>query len=102
MGHGQVKVNAGIQDEMTDQGPSPFSSWLDSHPSGIKGAVGVDCAGAVALAAGGGLAVSRVLVCCLPFCLGSSCGSLRGPISPVGVGVPCCCDAGEDPHARSC
>lgn len=32
MGHGQVKVNALILDEMTDQGQSPFSSWLDTLP----------------------------------------------------------------------
>lgn len=88
------------QQTLPDQGQSSFSSWLDTLPSGIKGAVGVDCAGAVGLAAGAGLAVSRVLVCCLSFCQESSCGSLRGPISLVGTGVLCCCDAGEDPHAK--
>lgn len=80
---------------------SPFSSWLDTLPSGIKGSVEVDCAGALGLAAGGGLVVSKVPVCCLSFCLRSSCGSLRGPISLVGTGVLCCCGAGEDPHANS-
>lgn len=84
-----------------DQGPSPSSSWLDTLPLGMAGAVEVDCAGAVGLAAGGGLAVSRVLVCCLSFCLESSCGIPRGPISLVGTGALCCCDAGEDPHAIS-
>lgn len=47
-----------------DQAQSPFSSWLETLPSGIKGAVEVDFAGAVGLAVGGGLAVSRVPVCC--------------------------------------
>lgn len=98
--HGQVKVNASIQDEMTDQGQSPFSSWLDTLPWRIEGAVELDCA--VGLAAGGALAVSKVLVCCLSSCLESSCGSLRGPISLEGTGVPCCCDAGEVLHAESC
>lgn len=98
MGCGQVRVNALILDEMTDPGQSPFSSWLDTLPLGIKGAVEVDCAGA----AGGGLVVSRDLVCCLSFCPESSCGSLRGPISLVGTGGLCCCDVGEDPHAQSC
>lgn len=99
-GRARVKVNALILDEMTDQ--CPFSSWLDTPLSGIKGAVEGDCAGAVGLAAGWGLAVSRVLVCCLSFCRGSSCGSPRGPTSLVGTGVLCCCGAGEDPHAHCC
>lgn len=59
----------------------------------------VDCAGAGGPAAGGGLAVSRALACCLSFCLGSSCGSLRGPISPMWTGV-LCCDSGEDHRAK--
>lgn len=59
----------------------------------------VDCG--VDLAADGGLAVSRVLVCCLSFCLESSYGSLREPISPAGTGVLCCCGEGEDPRAIS-
>lgn len=67
----------------------------------MKGAVGVGCAGAVGLAAGGGMAVSTVLVCCLSFCLESSCGTLRGPISLAGTGTLCCCHADEAPHAIS-
>lgn len=98
MGRGQVKVNALIQDEMTDQGQGLFFSWIDTLPWRVE----VDCAGAVGPAAGGELAVSRLLVCCLSFCQESSCGSLRGPISPVGTGGLCCCDAAEDPHAQSC
>lgn len=93
---GRVRIN---RLHRPDQGQSPSSSWLDTLPGGIKGAVEVDCAGAVGLAVGGE-AVSRVLVCCLSSCLESSCGSLRGPISRVGTGVLCCCDAGEDPHAK--
>lgn len=102
MKHGLVKVTSLIQDEITDQGQSPSSSLLDTLPSGIKGVVEVDCAGAVGLAAGGGLAFSKVLACRSAFCLGSSCDSLRGPISPVLTEVLCCCDAGEDLHAQSC
>lgn len=101
-GHDQLKVHVLMQDEMTDQGQSPFSSWPDTLPWGIAGAVEVGCAGAVGLASGGGLAVSRVLACCSSFCQESSCGSLRGPISPVGTGVLYCCDAGETPHTSCC
>lgn len=61
--------------------------------------MGVDCAGVTGLAVDGGLAVSRVPACCLSFCLESFCDTLQGPISLVAAGAPCCCDAGEDPHA---
>lgn len=92
-------VNVLIRDKMTDQGQSLFSSWLDSLPLGTEGAVWMDRAGAAALAVGGGgPAVSRVPACCLPSCLRSSCGSLRGPTSLAGAAVPCCCGACEDFH----
>lgn len=84
-----------------DRGPSPSSSWPDTLPLGMKSASEVDCAGAVGLAAGRGPAFSRVLPCCLSFCLESSCGILRAPIGPLGTGAPCCCDAGEDRRAVS-
>lgn len=102
MEHGRLKGNALIPDEMTDQGQNLSSSWLDTPPGGTKGAVEVDCAGAVGLSAGEGLAVSRVPVCCLSFCLESSCDSLMGPIFLAGTGVLCCCDADEDLHALRC
>lgn len=99
MERGRLKVNALILDETTDQGQNLSSSWLDTLPGGTKGAVEMDCAGVVGLAAGEGQAVSRVLACCSSFCLESSCDSLMGPISLAETGVLCCCDAGEDLHA---
>lgn len=64
------------------------------------GALGVDCDDALAPVAGGGLAVSMVLFCCSPSCLGNSCGGPSGPISLAWFPeAPCCCDAGEDPRS---
>jgi hypothetical protein len=66
------------------------SSWQDI----LRGKwVDVGCAGGVGLVAGGGPGVSTAPACGLLVCLGEPCGSLRGPISPVGEADRC-----ENPH----